>query len=70
MRCEIVHAHVAEVRQDLALDHVALGVPGVLAQPRAHAGLVDLVEGGESGVNGALRVRGELVLPGAPPLRS
>ena len=47
----LVHAHVAEVRQHLALDHVALGVPGMLAQARAHVGLVDLVEGGKGGVH-------------------
>lgn len=41
----LLHTHVAAVRQNLALDYLALGVPGVLAQARGHVGLVDSVDG-------------------------
>ncbi|CAB0805023.1 hypothetical protein FRC0265_00507 [Corynebacterium diphtheriae] len=59
----IAHAHIAEERQELALDDVLLCEPGVLADPRPHLRLVDLAEVGEGHVHGVVLEGLEVLLP-------
>lgn len=44
---DLVDAHIAEVREDLAINHVLLRVPGVLAQPGLHLAGIHLAKRGE-----------------------
>ena len=60
---DLVDLEVAQVRQDLRLDDVRLGVPGVLPEARLHISLVKLVESRRGHVQGTFLLEDELLLP-------
>lgn len=62
---DLVDTHPAEVEQYLALDHVLLRMPRVLAKPRHHVLGVDLVEGLHRRVHRFPGLCEEVALPGS-----
>lgn len=60
---DLVDPEVTQVRQDLRLDDVRLGVPGVLLEARLHISLVKLVESRHGHVQGTFLLEDELLLP-------